>query len=122
MTSRTFDTKDFAIGVLSVTAVVLFTALVIVGHFSPAPALASGQGGATGDYIVSTARVDNLTEAVFVVDTLAQEMNMYAFIPVRGSIDLIQKFDLRALELANQPDGLEGEDLNRAGRRNRRNR
>ncbi|HOB74082.1 MAG TPA: hypothetical protein PKG54_06100 [Phycisphaerae bacterium] len=118
----TTQSKDFAIGVLSVTAVVLFTALVIMGRMSPQPALALGQGGTTGDYVVSTARVDNLTEAVFIVDTLAQEMNMYAFAPLRGTIELVQKFDLRALELANQPEGPQGGDNAGDGRRGRRNR
>jgi hypothetical protein len=96
------DGKNFTIGILSVTAVVLFVGLVIVGHVSPRQAYASGQGGTTGDYVVSTARLDNTTEVLFVTDTVAQEMNLYAFIPVAGAIELVQKFDLRALDALNQ--------------------
>ena len=95
--------KDFAIGVLSVTAVVLFVGFVIVNHAAPRQAFASGQGGITGDYVVSSARLDNTTEVLFVTDTAAQEMNMYAFIPAAGAIELVQKFDLRALDALNQP-------------------
>jgi hypothetical protein len=97
------NSKNFAIGMLSVTAVVLFVGLVIVQHVSPPPAYASGQGGITGDYVVSTARLDSTTEVLFVADTVAQEMNMYAFIPAAGAIELVQKFDLRALDRINQP-------------------
>lgn len=116
MSGPSLNGKDLTIGILSVTAVVLFTALVIVNSLSPRPALASGQGGTVGDYVVSTARLDNLTELLFVVDTVAQEMNMYGFVPARGAIDLVQKFDLRALEVLNQPPPV----LNEAPRRNNR--
>lgn len=122
MSTQTSIGKDFAIGVLSITAVILFTALVILGRLSPQAAFAAGQGGTTGDYVVSTSRLDNLTEVVFVVDTVAQEMNMYAFIPFRGAIDLVQKFDLRALEVLNQPGRLEEFGVAPGGERNRRNR
>ena len=95
--------KDFTIGVLSVTAVVLFVGLIIINHVAPQQAYASGQGGMTGDYVVSTARLDTTTEVLFVTDSVAQEMNMYGFIPGRGVIELVQKFDLRALDALNQP-------------------
>jgi hypothetical protein len=116
MTMPTSNGKDFTIGVLSVTAVVLFVGLVIVNHVSQRPAYASGQGGVTGDYVVSTARLDNTTEVLFVTDSVAQEMNMYAFIPVAGAIELVQKFDLRALDAINQPPKEVPDRGNRRGR------
>lgn len=109
--------KDFTIGVLSVTAVVLLVGLILVNHVAPRPVCASGQGGVTGDYVVTTARLDNTTEVLFITDTIAQEMNMYGFIPGRGVIELVQKFDLRALDAINQPPKEGGErGGNRRGR------
>lgn len=98
----TLNGRDFAIGVLSVTAVVLFTGLLILQSVSPQPAYGSGQGATSGDYVFSTARLDDTTEVVFAVDTVAQQMNMYAFIPAAGNVQLVQQFDLRALDRANQ--------------------
>ncbi len=115
---RTMNGKDFAIGVLTVTAVVLFVGLVILNNVSPQQAFASGQGGMAGDYVASTARLDNITEALFITDTNAQEMNMYAFIPARGAVELVQKFDLRALDVLNQPN--EGERRGERGNRGER--
>jgi hypothetical protein len=103
MTTPPTQGKDFTIGVLSVTAVVLFVGLIIVSQLSPRPAYASGQGGVAGDYVVSSARLDTTTEVLFVTDTVAQEMNMYGFMPARGMIELVQKFDLRALDAINPP-------------------
>ncbi|GMV97360.1 MAG: hypothetical protein AMXMBFR83_17180 [Phycisphaerae bacterium] len=119
--TRGINGKDFAIGVLSVTAVVLLTCVVLLHGLAPRPVLAAGQGGATGDYVVSTARLDDATEVVFVVDTSAQLMNMYGFLPARGMIELVQQFDLKALEAVNRPAPLDqgpgGRE--RPGRRNR---
>jgi hypothetical protein len=115
MTSPNMNGKDFTIGVLSVTAVVLFVGLVILNHASPPQAMAFGQGGTAGDYVVSTAQLDNTTDVIFVTDTVAQEMNMYGFNPALGVIDLVQKFDLRALQVLNQPPP-PGEAPNRRGR------
>ena len=96
MNMRIMNGKDFTIGVLSVTAVVMFVGLLVLTHMPAKQAFAAGQGGMTGDYIVSTAKLDNMTDMLFVTDTVAQEMNMYAFVPARGTLELIQKFDLRA--------------------------
>ncbi len=105
MNTSNMNGKDFAIGVLSVTAVILFVGLVILSQLSPQQAMAFGQGGTAGDYVVSTAQLDNTTDVVFVTDTVAQEMNMYGFNSALGVIELVQKFDLRALENLNQPPG-----------------
>jgi hypothetical protein len=118
MTVPTLNGKDFAIGVLSVTAVILFTAVVILQSVSPKPAMAVGQGGFSGDYVVSTARLDDTTEVVFVMDTAAQQMNMYAYAFRRGFIELVQAFDMRALDMMNQrpPELAPGERPPKRGR------
>ena len=67
---------------------------------------------------LSTARLDSTTEVLFVADTVAQEMNMYAFIPAAGAIELVQKFDLRALDRINQPP----KDVQERGNRRERGR
>ena len=120
MNRTILSAKDFAIGVLSVTAVILFTSLVILHSLPPQKAMASGQGGVTGDYVVSTSRLDNMTETLFIVDTPSQLMNMYGYIPSRGTVELLQQFDLRALETppAN-PAGAQDEGKGRPNRRTR---
>jgi hypothetical protein len=118
MTAPNLNGKDFAIGILSVTAVILFTAVVILQNISPRPAMAVGQGGYSGDYVVSTARLDDTTEVVYVIDTAAQQMNMYGFNFTRGFIELVQAFDMRALDAMNQrpPERGPGERPPRRGR------
>lgn len=109
--------KDFTIGLLSVTALILLTSLILLHALAPTPALASGQGGAVGDYVVSTGRLDGTTEMLFVVDTATRQMNMYGFLPARGTIELVQQFDMRALEDARLPAGAPEDE--RAPRRTR---
>lgn len=98
------NSKDLAIGVLSVTAVILLAALVIVQAVLPPPAMGFGQGTSGGDYVVSTAQLDDTTEMIFIVDSVAQQMNMYGFVAPLGVVELIQTMDLRVLDrLSDRP-------------------
>jgi hypothetical protein len=88
--------KDFAIGVLSVTAVILLVAIVIVQTVSPNVAMAQ-QGGVSGaGYVVTSSRLDDNSELVVVLDSAAQKMNFYGLSPANRQLMLVQQIDLRA--------------------------
>jgi hypothetical protein len=90
--------KDLAIGVLSVTAVILFAALVIVQTLAPQAAVAYAQTGNSGDFLVTTTQLDDTAELIVVVEAAVQRMNIYGFnVPV-GQIELVQQIDLAPLQ------------------------
>lgn len=97
------NSKDLAIGVLSVTAVILFAALVIVQTLAPQQAMAYGQTGASGDFLVTTTQLDDTAELVVVVEAASQRMNIYGFNVQAGQIELIQQIDLSPLQRAAIP-------------------
>lgn len=93
-TSPRLTTKDFAIGVLSITAVILFTAILLLNAFEPRTAMAFGQTDRTTGYTMSTAQLDGTTELLLVLSERTQRMNVYAFNKVTGRIDILQGIDL----------------------------
>ena len=101
--NRTVTTKDFAIGVLGVTAVILLAAMLAINALGPGRALAAPQAGAvgavnaTGDFVVSTARLTDAAALLIVINTQQQLMNGYGFNLNTGQIDLIQQIDLERL-------------------------
>jgi hypothetical protein len=94
---RTVTAKDFAIGVLGVTAVILLAALLAINAFMPGRALASAQSSAAGDYLVNVARLNEAASLLIVINTQQQLMNGYGFNLNTGQIDLIQQIDLERL-------------------------
>ena len=90
------DAKNFSIGVLSVTASILFVGLVIV-HTSTSPALGEGQNARGGDYIVATGALDRAVELVYVLDAGGPSMALYHFDVNRGAMVLDDAQDLRRL-------------------------
>ncbi len=97
------NTKDLAIGVLSVTAVILLAALVIVQTLAPQPAMASGQSQQSGDFLVSTSQLDDTAELVLIVDAVQQKMNVYGLNVAAGQIELVQQIDLAPLQRMGLP-------------------
>lgn len=76
-TASPLDARTFAIGILSVTACVLFVGLVLVIS-SPRQALATGQSDRGGDYIMITQQLSNSLEGIVVIDAAAKQLNLYA--------------------------------------------
>jgi len=88
------DNKHLAIGVLSITATILFAAFLIV-TIIPAPyASAIGQTDRGGDYIVVTGQFSNSTEQVYVTDAAANRLHSYSFDWGRRQIILWDNHDL----------------------------
>jgi hypothetical protein len=90
------DNKNFSIGVLSVTATILFVGLVIV-HTSTSPALGYAQNDRGGDYIISTGQLDSAVELVYVLDAGGPSMAVYHYDPSRSVLVLDDAQDLRPL-------------------------
>jgi len=88
-TTRTIDGKTFAIGVLSVTACILFVGFLLVTMLS-SPAYGIGQMDRSGDYIMLTQQVSNSVEALVVIDAATQQMNVYAMSPTKNNLQLLQ--------------------------------
>jgi hypothetical protein len=102
------NTKDFTIGVLSVTAVILLVGFLLLQAIPPQPVLASGESGAIGDYILNTAYVDAQCEVISILDTATQRLNFYQLDPLNNQLMLLTSMDVR-----NQPAAQPG----RPGRR-----
>ena len=82
--------KDFVIGVLSVTAVILLTGLVIIHAVRPEPALAFGQSASAGGYLVTTSQLNPDAELLLILDTAAEKMSVYAFNVQLGRVEMLQ--------------------------------
>ncbi|RME40955.1 MAG: hypothetical protein D6788_02260 [Planctomycetota bacterium] len=94
MSDRTkLDRTDFGLGVLSITAVVLFVAWILPAG-RPTPALADGMTTSGGDYVVSVGAVDVADEEyVYVMDVPTERIIAYRFDLRRKAIDLVQGID-----------------------------
>jgi hypothetical protein len=97
------NNKDLAIGVLSVTAVILLAAIIIVQNVAPREAAAFGQSYQSGDFLVSTAQLDDTAELVVIVDAAQQKMNVYGLNVQASQIELVQQVDLAPLQRMGQP-------------------
>ena len=90
-------TQNMTISTLTVTAVVLLTGLIILSVVRPQSAVAAGQGGRIGDYIVTTGRRDEETELIYLYNTEAEVMLVYAFNVSTAAIELVQPIDIAPL-------------------------
>lgn len=93
---NTIDGKLFAIGVLSVTACVLFVGFLLVSMM-PSPAYAGGQNDRGGDYLMLTQQIDDSVEGIVVIDAASKRLVMYAFDYNRKNIKPLARFRLDRL-------------------------
>jgi len=100
MTVKNGDTVDrgfFAVGVLSVTAVVLLVGIMIV-QMMPAPVRADGMSVTGGDYTMTVgAFVDTDEEYLYVIDIPSSKMAVYRFDIPNLRIEIIQGIELSKL-------------------------
>lgn len=73
------NSKDFAIGVLAVTATVLLSAVLVLSVLAPKPAHAYAQLDEGHGYSLFTIQVSDATELVGVINHAAGLMNIYRF-------------------------------------------
>ena len=73
------DTRNFTIGVLGVTATILFVGLVILQTATAPIAMAGGQTDRGGDYIMVTGQLDGAAELLYVLDTQVPSLAAYRY-------------------------------------------
>lgn len=112
------DSRNFAIGILSTTAMILLVGLFII-HTRPQPAFASGLTTTNGDYVITVGTTTiNDEELVYVIDAPAEKMMAYRFRAGQNEIqrvDLINLGDMR--KSTNQPPSKNPKKRGRRGRR-----
>lgn len=109
--SATLDRGAFAVGILSVTAVMLAVGVLIV-QMMPATVRADGMSVSGGDYIMTVgALVDTDEEYVYVVDVPSSKLAVYRFDAARHQIQIIQGIELSNLRTpAGEPIPIADED------------
>ena len=97
------DTKNFTIGVLSTTAIILFVGLMVI-HTRPNPVMADGMSISGGDYVLTVGAIDEIDEEfLFVIDAPSEKMIAYRFDARRGRIEIVFGKDLAQIrETSNQ--------------------
>lgn len=83
------DTKNFAIGVLGVTATILFVGLVILQTVAAPTAMAAGQNDRGGDYIMVTGQIDGAAEFLYVLDTQVPSLAAYRYDTNTGALAIM---------------------------------
>lgn len=73
------NNQNLTIGILSVTAVILFVGVVLVTMLNSTPALAIGQSDRGGDYIVLSGQYTQNNEVVYIADAAAKRLNVYSY-------------------------------------------
>ena len=92
--SRPLDARTFAIGVLGITACVLFVGLILMQQ---QPAYAIGMNDRGGDYILLTQQLSTTTEGIVVVDAAAKQVVIYNFDYNNRSLEILRRIYLDQL-------------------------
>jgi hypothetical protein len=88
------DGKTFAIGVLGVTACILFVGFMLLATH---PAQAIGTSDRGGDYKMLTQQLSNSQEGLVVVDSAAKQIIIYAFDYNTKVLEIAAPIDLNQL-------------------------
>jgi hypothetical protein len=99
------DRRDLAIGVLAITAVVLFVALFLTERGS-GTAFADGMSVSGGDYVFAVGGAVLADEDfAYIVDVPMERIIAYRFDAARQQIEVVQGIELA--ELRKDPSGLD---------------
>jgi hypothetical protein len=115
------NSKNFTIGVLSTTAVILLVGIMVI-HSRPLPVMASGVTATSGDYVLTVGTFTrNDEELVYVIDAPQARMVVYRFNTAKGRIERADAIDLAEMRKATsgaaaQP-GQQPQSGKRRGRR-----
>lgn len=90
------DSKNLAIGVLSITATILLVGVILSGLVTTEPAYARGQSDRGGDYIMLTGQFSDSSELIYVTDAAAQRMNLYSYETSTRQFVLWDSIDLKS--------------------------
>jgi hypothetical protein len=109
------DSKNFAIGVLSTTAVILLVGLILL-HAQPEPAFASGMGDRGGDYVMLSGSLWEQEELLYVLNTAEEKMITYKYNMQANQITPTAAQDLKRFLQPQQDDKDQGRGRGGRGR------
>jgi hypothetical protein len=99
------NSKDFAIGVLTVTATVLLTAVLLLTALAPKPVHAYAQTDQGAGYTMLTVQVSESTELLNVIDHGAGLMNIYRYDININRLLTVQQIPLPPVQAPPAPGG-----------------
>jgi hypothetical protein len=88
------ERQNLTIGCLSLSAVLLFVALLATSAFNAPHAEASGMTTSAGQYTMLTGRLNPSNEAVYIINSRANKMAVYRLNESRGNIEIVQVMDI----------------------------
>ena len=102
----TIDGRSLAIGVLGITACILFVGFLLVTTMTT-PAHAIGMNDSAGDYKIATQQLTTSNEGVVVVDAAAKRLIVYSFDYNRKQLVPLSSVELSLLQAPapDQPGG-----------------
>jgi hypothetical protein len=100
--------KDFAIGVLTVTATVLLTAVLLMTALAPRPAHAYAQTDRGAGYTMLTVQITDSLELLNVIDHSAGLMNVYRYDINVNRLLRTQQIPLPPVQATPAPAGRHG--------------
>jgi hypothetical protein len=110
-TPRTpLDGKTFAIGVLSVTACILFVGFVLV-TITPREAHGIGETDRSGDYLVATQQLTTSSEGIAVIDAASRQLLLYGFDYTQKVLKILSQIPFDRLRRPREAQG--GNDRDR---------
>ncbi len=91
------DNRNLTIGILTITATILFVGVVMSTTGGRNEAMAIGQLDRGGDYVMVTGLFTENYELVYVTDAAAQRMNSYGYDTTTRQFTLWDSIDLKAV-------------------------
>lgn len=95
------DKQTFAIGILSIIAVILFVAVILSNAGVPA-AQAAELSIVSGDFTISVGQVTRDADLLYVVDNTTQRMCVYGANRKTGKVALIQQIPISPAQLGGK--------------------
>lgn len=96
---RSVDPQTFAIGVLSITACILFVGFLLLA-VTPRVAEAESMNDRAGDFLMVTNRLSESRESVLVMDAASKQVRIYIWDAGRREVVLSSSLNYAALDEA----------------------
>lgn len=96
------DQRNLAIGVLSITASILFVGLLILTT-QPERALAAGMTISRDDYVLTVGQLTTNEEMLYLIDSPQETLVTYSFDGNQRTIELVESINLKDMREATKP-------------------
>ncbi len=97
------DSRNFTIGILSTTAIILLAAVLVFQAPQPT-VLADGMAIIKDDYVLSVgAATRNDEDLVYIIDSVTERLGVYRFNTSRKQIELVQGISMAEMRSSADP-------------------